>query len=59
MIAEPPVVEGADHDTATDESPRTTDTSVGAPGVTKGTTEFEIEYPSLQPISFLAQTRKV
>ena len=41
VISDPPVLDGADHETATEESPKTPDTPVGAPGTVAGTTASE------------------
>jgi len=41
VIAEPPVLDGADHETVTEESPNAPDTAVGAPGTVAGTTASE------------------
>ena len=41
VISEPPVLDGADHETATEESPKTPDTPVGAPATVAGTTASE------------------
>jgi hypothetical protein len=59
VIAEPPVLDGADHETTTDESPKTPDTPVGAPGTVAGTTAPDAEDAEPVPALFVAVTVNV
>jgi len=57
VIAEPPVEDGAVHDTTAWVLPETPDTAVGAPGTVAGVTAEET--PELQPTLFVALTVNV
>jgi len=59
VIAEPPVLDGADHETVTEESPNTPDTPVGAPGTVAGTTDADAEDAEPVPALFVAVTVNV
>jgi hypothetical protein len=59
VIAEPPLTAGAVHETATDVSPRTTVTLVGAFGTVAGVIAFEIPAVELSGIALVATTAKV
>ena len=59
VIAEPPVLDGADHETTTDESPKTPDTPVGTPGTVAGTTDADAEDAEPVPALFVAVTVNV
>ena len=54
VIAEPPVLAGADQDTATCEAPNTPDTPVGTPGTVAGTTAELAEEYELSPTMLVA-----
>ena len=59
VIAEPPVLDGADHETVTEESPNTPDTPLGAPGTVAGTTDADAEEAEPVPALFVAVTENV
>jgi len=59
VIAEPPVLDGADHETTTEESPKTPDTPVGAPGTVAGTTDVDAVDAEPVPALFVAFTANV
>ena len=59
VIVDPPLTDGADHDTATEESPNTPDTPVGTPGTVAGTTAADAEEAEPAPALFVAETVKV
>ena len=59
MTAEPPLDDGADHDTTADESPNTPDTEVGTPGTVAGTTAADAEDAEPVPALFVAATVNV
>ena len=54
MIAEPLSETGAVHDTETDRSPATPETSVGAPGTVKGVTGAEAFDATPGPAALIA-----
>ena len=59
VIALPPFEAGADHETVTEESPKTPDTPVGTPGTVAGTTAPEAVDVELVPALFVAVTVNV
>ncbi|MFN8629957.1 MAG: hypothetical protein U0838_06420 [Chloroflexota bacterium] len=59
MTAEPPLLAGADHETATEPLPRTPVTLTGAPGGPTGTTAPEASEAAPVPTALVAVTVKV
>jgi len=59
VIAEPPVLDGVDHETTTDESPNTPMTPVGTPGTVAGTTDDDAVDAEPVPALFVAVTVNV
>ena len=59
VMADPPMLDGAVHDTATEESPNTPDTPVGAPGSVAGTTAAEADDAEPVPALLVAVTVNV
>jgi len=59
VIAEPPLLDGADHETVTCEVPNTPDTPVGASGTVAGTTTLDALEAEPVPAVFVAVTENV
>ena len=59
VTALPPLLEGAFHETTTDESPNAPDTEVGTPGTVAGTTAPEAVDAEPLPALFVAVTVNV
>jgi len=59
VIAEPPLLDGAVHETTADDSPDVPARSVGTPGTVAGTTAPEAVDAELVPALFVAVTVKV